>query len=90
MHPNAMLTEIVKTRPNLVSLGTVGRRTAITPVTGVFRGDFVHTLSVSFQIIVGAETFLSFAIGLLAMKRFVMSHHMLPKNLINLCCFYPP
>lgn len=55
MHPGAMLTEIVMTRPDFVFLGAICSYASKAPIGSVFWCYLVHTFLVPFQIIVGAE-----------------------------------
>lgn len=72
MNAHAVLTEVVKPRPDLILLGAVPGSATEAPVNAVFGHDFVNTLFVSIQIIVGAEAVNLAAPGDLAFEWLLM------------------
>lgn len=77
-----MLAKVVKTWPNLLSFGTIPCSTTEAPVSAVLRHNFVNTLFVSIEIIVGTETVTLRASENFAFERLLMSEGVFPGNLL--------
>lgn len=70
MHAFAVLAEIVRAGPNFFFFRTIHCCTTVTFVHDILRGYFVYAFFMSVQIILGAESFTSCTIVLLAFERF--------------------
>lgn len=77
-----MLTEVIKPRPDLVLLGTIHGGTTEAPVRAILGHDFMNTLLVSIEIIVGTETVNFKALGDVAFERFLMPKRVFPGSLL--------
>lgn len=60
MQPRTMLLEIVRTRPDLIRLGTVGRAASEGFIAGPAGCDSVQALLMSVEIVLGAEPAVGF------------------------------
>lgn len=70
MHAFAVLAEIVRTGPNFFFFRTIFCGTSVTFVHDILRGYFVYAFFVSVQVVLGAESFGSCTIALIAFERF--------------------
>ena len=70
MHAFAVLAEIVRAGPNFFFFRTIHCGTTVTFVDDILRGYFVYAFFMSVQIVLGAESFASCTIALIAFERF--------------------
>ena len=77
MDAYAMLTEVVKPRPDLFPLGAIRDSATKASIIAVLRHDFMDALLVPIKIVLRTETINLGAFGKIAFVRFFMSEDML-------------
>lgn len=80
MHSFAVLAEIVRAGPNFFFFRAIHCGTTKTFVHNILRDYFVNTFFMSVKIVLGAESFVSSTIALLAFEWFRVSNLMLSEE----------